>query len=96
MNGRMNTHDASTPEDGSRVCTMDSRYQVGDDCCGMVDSYRRKAAAIGRARSHRDRHRRDNDPREVKVTDRMHRRHRSATVFVASPEGETRRSSAWQ
>jgi hypothetical protein len=85
----------STWEDGSRVTVMDSRYQIGDDCCGMVEGYRTKAQAIERARAHRDRHVRENDPLEVRVMDSMHRHHRPATVFVATPDGEVRFSSAW-
>jgi hypothetical protein len=78
------------------MTSIHSRYQVGDACCGMVDWYARKSEAVYRARSHRDKRKRENDPREVRVTDIMHHRNRPATVFVANVDGETRSSKYWE
>jgi hypothetical protein len=56
-------------EHPASMTSIHSRYQVGDDCCGLIDWYARKSEAVDRARSHRDKHKRENDPREVRVTD---------------------------
>jgi hypothetical protein len=78
---------ASDWREDMRATILENRFQVGDEVCGIVDGYERKAWAIEAARKHRDCHAKDGDPQTVHVHDVMHRRNCKMTRFEARADG---------
>jgi hypothetical protein len=80
----------------ARVTKIDYRYEVGDDCCGLVECHRRKFNAIEQACTHRKQHGTDSSFGEIRVTDTMHRHGKRATVFAITANAEVRSSPFWE
>ena len=51
--------------------TIDTRFEVGDSCCGAVGHYASRDAAFRAARAHEVTHSDENIPEQVEVFDRM-------------------------
>lgn len=56
------------------MATVHDRFQVGDDCCGFVESFQNLNSALEASAFHSERHRRDKEPEIVTVYDLMARR----------------------